>query len=58
MKAAYRTAQNFVLPALVYMAVYESLPDDMDDKIKDAVADIYQKRIWSNEFQDVASFTA
>ncbi len=57
-KALYRTAQNFIYPAILYAGIVESLPDDMDKKIKDAIATNWQNRIWSNSFQDMASFGA
>lgn len=57
-KALYRSAQNFIYPALIYAGIVQSLPDDMDKKIKDAIATNWQNRIWSNSSQDMASFGA
>lgn len=41
----------------MYQAVYNAMPDDMDEKMKNAVADYFQQRIWTSAWQDTAQFT-
>jgi hypothetical protein len=57
MKAAYRIWLRIAGPAYLYQAIYSTLPDDMDEKMKNAVADYLQQRIWTSAWQDTAQFT-
>lgn len=57
MKAAYRIGLRIAGPAYLYQAIYSTLPNDMDDKIKHVVADYLQQRVWTSAWQDTAQFT-
>lgn len=55
-KAGERLVSNMVAPVLIYWAIYEMLPDDMDDKLKDKIAKTWQENTWNTNVESVVNW--
>jgi len=54
--AAKRLILNTATPVLLYSTIYDSLPDDMDEKAKDLIAKTWQEMIWQNPIESTISW--
>lgn len=55
-KAWERLVSNMVAPVLIYWTIYEMLPDDMDDKLKDKIAKTWQENTWNTNVESIVNW--